>query len=228
MFTTHDFRRYRAWPALLMSALVAVLALAGCAPGEISTSVATPAPTSTSAPHTVYQADWSQGADGWTLPPHWSVSNGALVNDGGGTASIQIPYQVTDKSYSIHLQIRVLGVNAAQACGAYGLLGQSTANALLYTAVVHCLDHKWHSFSLLYPAKPDASQSGYADATADFTPGTQTRSYLLQVDGPYISFTPGGSYIGTVKSGLPLDPSRLVLEDQYVQMQVESLSITTP
>ncbi len=221
-------RRPLALVALVTFAALAPLA--GCASGATTAAEpsATPAATATSAPRTLYQADWAQRASEWTLPPHWSIVDGKLENDGKGFNTIEIPYQVTSQSYTVNLQIRLIAINGSGYNNQYTLQAKTPAGALLYTAGVSTLDQQNHGFSLLYPSQPDATLASDAFATADFTPGTNSRSYVTQIDGPYITFSLGGSDIGQVKSAAPLAPARLDLIVQTVQLEVQSLTITTP
>lgn len=45
----------------------------------------TKTPSGPTAPGVLYQANWSNGRDGWTLPQGWDTVSGELVNDGTGT-----------------------------------------------------------------------------------------------------------------------------------------------
>jgi hypothetical protein len=235
MFAAQTIGRHALKRSLMFAALLAALAaiVAGCATASTSTAVAhtpTPAPTATSAPRTLYQADWTQRASEWKLPAHWSIVGGALVNDGQSAAviALPIPYVVTSQSYTLHLDIRTLAANGPGVNNMYGVLGQTPEGKLLYTAEASEVEHTLHSYAIVYPATPDAVHSNNNFGTADFTPGRSTRPYVVQVDGPYLSFTTGGGLIGQVMSAAPLAPARLVLVDQNVQLVVESLTITTP
>lgn len=213
-----------------LAALAFALALAGCAPAATSgdKSVATPAPTATVAPQTLYQADWSQRAGEWTLPPHWSVVNGQLANDGESSDVIPltIPYTVTAQNYTLTMQIRAIAAKGPGVSNMYGVVGQTPSGKLLFTAEATQVEHTLHSYALVYPADPDTSSVTFG--TYDFTPGRSTRPYLWQVEGPYVSFTAGDGFIGQVKSAAPLTPARLIFLDQNVQLVIESVKITTP
>jgi hypothetical protein len=230
MFATQITGRNALRRPLALVALVVALALAGCGSGAAPSAAqtATPAPTATSAPRTLYQADWTQRAGEWTLPPHWSIVNGALQNDGQSSSviALTIPYQVTAQNYSIHMEIRALAANGPGVQNMYGLLGQTPSGKLLYTGEASDIQPSLHSYAIIYPAEPDTSSITFG--TYDFTPGRSTRPYLWQVQGPYVAFTAGDGFIGEVKSAAPLAPARLVFVDQNVQLVIESLTITTP
>ncbi len=224
-----DLKRPMASLALAL-ALAAAVAVAGCAPSAPSSTAqrtATPAPTATAAPRTLYQADFTQRAGEWTLPPHWSIANGKLLNDGKGLNSITIPYLVTATSYTLTVQMRLIAINGSGYNNQYLFQGETPSGELLYSAGVNSLNQQNHGFSQLYPAQPDPQQNGNF-GTADFTPGINTRDYVVQVDGPYVVFLLSGSDIGMVKSATPLAPARIALVDQTIQLEIESITITTP
>ena len=230
MLTAQIFRRIGLKPPVALLALVAALLVAGCAPATASSTAretATSAPTATAAPHTLYQADWSQRAGEWTLPPHWSIANGKLLNDGKGFNSITFPYVVTVTAYTVTVRMRLIAINGSGYNNQYLFQGETPSGALLYSAGVNSLNQQNHGFSQLYPAQPDPQQNGNF-GTADFTPGINTRDYVVQVDGPYVVFLLSGSDIGMVKSATSLAPARIALVDQTVQLEIESITITTP
>ncbi len=225
------------WPAcrrllsaLLPLALLFALPLVACAPlaAPRAASTPTPPPTATAAPRILYQADWAQRASEWTLPPHWSIADGKLINDGKGFNAITIPYAITSQSYTLTIQMRVTSINSDGYNNQYILNGHSPSGAMLYSAGVTTLNKQNHAYSELYPSQPDTTFQTYDTGTADFTPGLSVRTYVLQVDGPYITFTLGGGNIGTLKSAIPLTPAQLDLLDQTVGLEIESLTITTP
>ena len=230
MFVHHRMNHRRA--ALATVGLAMLLALAGCAPAASSGGVATPTPkpTATPAPKVLYQADFTHRASEWTLPAHWSIVNGALQNDGQSSAvsELPIPYQVTAQNYTLTLQILTLAANGKNVSDEYGFLGRSPSGKLLYTAALTQVEPTLHSYALVYPANPDTSNNNNF-GTYDFTPGRQTRPYVVQVEGPFISFSAGGSLVGTpVKSVDQLAPAQLSIVDQAMQITIQSLTITTP
>lgn len=229
MFVHHRMNHRRA--ALATVGLAMLLALAGCAPAASSGGVATPTPkpTATPAPKVLYQADFTHRASEWTLPAHWSIVNGALQNDGQGSDVIElpIPYQVTAQNYTLTMQILTLAADGPGVNSKYAFVGRSPSGKLLYTAALNDVERSLHSYALIYPATPDASNAhniGYYD----FTPGRQTRVYQVQVAGQFVSFIAGDGRIGSVKSLDQLSPAQLVFVDKSMQLVIQSLTITTP
>lgn len=226
--------RHRGLPNVLaLVALAVTLALAGCSPAATTaggkSGASTPAPTATSAPRVLYQADFTNRASEWTLPPHWSIVNGALQNDGDSSSiiSLQIPYQVTSQNYTLSMQIRAIATKGAGVSNMYGVRGESPSGDYLFTGAATDIQPSLHSYAIVYPATPNPN--GVTVGTYDLTPGRSARPYEWQVDGKFVSFIVSGSRIGgQVESAVPLAPAHLVFLDQSVQMVIESLTITTP
>jgi hypothetical protein len=226
--------RFNARMALALVGLMAALTLASCAPATASakptpTSAPTALPTATPAPKVLYQADFTNRASEWKLPAHWSIVNGALQNDGQGADVIElpIPYQVTTQNYTLTMQILTLAADGPGVNNKYAFVGRSPSGKLLYTAALNDVERSLHSYALIYPANPDASNAhniGYYD----FTPGRQTRVYQVQVAGQFVSFIAGDGRIGSVKSLDQLSPAQLVFVDKSMQLVIQSLTITTP
>ncbi|HEX8729489.1 MAG TPA: hypothetical protein VF739_12745 [Ktedonobacterales bacterium] len=229
MSTQH--RHFDVRLSLALVGLLAALALAGCAPAASSAKpTPTPPPTATPAPRVLYQADFTHRASEWKLPPHWSITQGGLENDGQSSAVIElpIPYQVTAPNYTLSMQILTLAANGPGVSNKYAFVGKSLAGKLLYTAALNDLQRSLHSYALIYPANPDTSNKNNV-GTYDFTPGRQTRPYQVQVEGSFVSFSAGGSLVGTpVKCLDQLAPVQLVFIDQGVQLVIQSVTITTP
>lgn len=183
-------------------------------------------PTATTVPRVLYQADWSHGANGWHLPAHWQVSGGALLNDGTGTTSTLVPFDVTAPQYTLTFQAQVQAVTPAKgpSGGEYGVIAEDTHGHPLYYAILSGLDAAppHHGYSYIF-----APNSTIA-STQDFVPGSILRTFVVRVRGDEISFIIDGSGLGSVTSPVPLVPSRLELIDQYVQLTITSVTLTTP
>lgn len=234
MFAAHASARSSLTRYFTVAALVGALTLVGCAPAAISTpntshaaNTPTVVPTATTAPRTLYQADWTQRASEWTLPPHWSIANGKLVNDGHAFNAITVPYLITAPTYTVTAEIHVSSINGSGVTNQYNFVARSPDGTMLYTAGVSTLTQQNHGFSQLFPGQPDPNNNN-GMATYDFSPGLSVRSYVTHVDGSYADFSIDGSSIGGVTSAVPLAPAHITLLDQNVQFEVESLTITAP
>lgn len=84
----------------------------------------TPSPTvtTTSSPTLLYSADWSNGLNGWTGSPEWSVSNGELHSDGSdgnlhlGVDAISPPYRPSTTDYAVEARIQIVNVADISTC----------------------------------------------------------------------------------------------------------------
>ena len=213
------------YAAMRLRMLAVMLAAATLAAGCSAGSSARTAPTATPIPTVLYRADWSRGADGWQLPPHWSIQDGALVNDGGGVEAIPMPYTVTVPDYEADLVARVVDVALPQNCG--NLFGMRAADASaneLYYAQIYCMG--------THPQNP-AESLLYVDgdgnplvATADFALNNDVKTYRVQVHGKGIRFFPNSAAAnGGVHAPLLLAPATFSLLDQHVQLVITQFAV---
>lgn len=177
----------------------------------------------------LYQSDWTGRAGEWSLPPEWRVVNGALRNDGDSPAvvSLTIPYTVTTPNYTLTVRMSALAAKGAGVSDMYGFVGQTPAGRMLYTGALTQVERSLHSYADVYPTNPD-TQHGLGYGTSDYTPGRGAQSYVMQVEGTYVTFIASGGEIGAVKSVEPLAPARLVIQSQSMELEIESVTITSP
>jgi hypothetical protein len=208
--------------AALVTLVAALALLAGCdtrSAGQTPTHAATA--TATAAPHVLYTADWSHGADGWTLPDHWHVQDGALVNDGSGNTSVTVPYTVTTANYEVDMDIQVLSVTRPQDCGnLYGLEALDRNGQQLFLAQIWCIGNhtRFPGASEIVVPSTEGSQ-GFA--TADFVLNSTVKTYRVPVRGEGVRFYPGSSAaVGGAESSVPLAPATFALVDGNVQLAI--------
>lgn len=227
--------RFR-WPVILVVALVIALLIVYGGYSAISrletpstrAHASAPAqqaiPYHTPAPVVVYQADWSHGADGWTLPPHWQIVQGQLVNDGYGDNTIPVPVTVTDTNYAVEMNLQVLSMTNGSGCGNFfGFVSQNAQGTQQYEASVSCMDAPppFHGQSNLITT--DSFPSGVK--VADFVVGSSPRTYRVEVRGNGVSFFPEQVAIARLSSPIPLSPAHLFIEDSQVRMIITSFAI---
>jgi hypothetical protein len=158
------------------------------------------------------------------------VVNGVLVNNGASadTINLVVPYVVTEDRYTIIVVMQTLAAKGQADNDMYGILGQTPDGRTLYTAAMTAVEPTLHSYTIFYPAVPDPNQNGNAGAS-DYTPGTNPQSYTVQVDGSLVNFIAGAGQVGDgIESAEHLTPARFVIQDQSMQMTIESVTITTP
>src|SRR5215467_3982122 len=59
--------------------------------------------TATALPRLVYQSDWSQGTNNWTLPAGATIADGKLSIKTVNPVLIPIPYAITRRNYSVEM-----------------------------------------------------------------------------------------------------------------------------
>ena len=192
---------------------------------------ATGTSTATPTPRILYTADWSHGADGWALPPHWRQVNGHIENDGYGTDSLVIPYQVTVPNYTVAVDITVEKITNLATSHGYGIEGFSTGNILQFLSSIASITKlpqlpAYHGFSQNYVAHADSE--GDQMSTNDYTVLFFTQTFSVQVQGNNVGFCPGVSCLGNVNSTTPLSPLQVAIFDQGVQMSISRVVITSP
>ena len=213
----------------LGGALACALIVSGCASGASRAKNAPPA--ATPAPRVLYQSDFANRASEWDLPPTWKLTNGVLSNagDSADTINLTVPYVVTARQYTVNVVMRTLAAKGKGVNDMYSILGQTPDGRTIYTCAMAQVEKTLHSYTSIYPAKPDPDYIGVDMGVSDYTPGTNPQPYVAQVDGVYLSFTASGGAIGgALKSAEQLSPARIIIQDQSMQMTIESVTITTP
>ncbi len=96
------------------------------------TSPSPRSPVSTPEESTLYQADWSKGADAWPFPGnwHWSGADGGTMESDASTANqvILAPFSPPSTDYTVEVQIKRLGY-ATFGGKAYGVVVRDTNTA---------------------------------------------------------------------------------------------------
>ena len=90
-------------------------------------------------------------------------------------------------------------------------------------AAITCIEHNLHTFADVYSATN--SQEFY---TNDYTPSLGFRTYIITVQGEYVSYQINTAFVGTIKCDLPTSPSRLALLNTNMDTAIQSITITTP
>jgi hypothetical protein len=235
---TQPVRASRSWWDLPIAGVVLVIVavvfavLVHVVPGNSTPSrQATGTSTATPSPRILYTADWSHGSDGWTLPSHWRLANGHIENDGYGTDSLLIPYQVTVPNYSIAVDFTVEKITNLATSHGYGIEGFSTGNTLQFLSSIASITKlpqgpAYHGFSQNYVAHADSE--GDQMSTNDFTVLFYTQTFSVQVQGNSVGFCPGVSCLANVNSTTPLSPLQIAIYDLGVQLSISRIVITSP
>ncbi|HEX9037755.1 MAG TPA: hypothetical protein VF808_12290 [Ktedonobacterales bacterium] len=223
--TTGPRRLTPQWALRAILPALVVVALAGCAAATTAnhpSATMTPAPTVT--PRTLYQANWKSGAGQWNLPTGWRLTPDGLTNGGHSLTKAEIPFTPAVANYTITITLQVNAVVGPSACGnAFGLEGQTASGAPVYDALISCIDHGYHGFSYVYCSNADGGMNTY-----DYTTGVSSRTYVINVEGQYVSYMPSGSFLGTSHCSLPTSPVKLTLVNTGMDTIIQDITITTP
>lgn len=221
----------------LLVVLVAVIAGAiwGVTRGNAGTSPTTQGTskaTATPAPRVLYQADWSQGADGWTLPAGAKIDNGNLVIDSKGQLQVPIPYVPTG-NYALEMDFQIEAVTIG---GHFGFTVQNPAGANQYFAQMDCTpmhQGEWTPAmggcpgSVLVAVSGGSYPAGLWTSDYVISPGPQT--FLMQVSGNNtVNFCPVHDCLVPVTSAKPFGtPPLLLIEDRAVKLLITRVVVMT-
>jgi hypothetical protein len=183
--------------------------------------------TATPTPHTLYQADWSSGLNGWVGSADWKALDGHLTNTGTknihnlSMPTIQVPFDLSAiPDYTIEARIQVA----------------QTVNAAGFGFFVR-YDNNGHGY-IVGAGSPKAGPTSVFEITLadswhtplqqiDFTPGTAWHNYRIEVrqnhimvfiDGGVVmdvtdATYPSGAFVGLWDSNAQLSISSFVIEN---------------
>ncbi len=218
----------------LLTILLALGMLAGCGIGggaatnaPTATPFPTEAPTATALPQPklLYQADWSHGAGGWTLPAGWHAGNGQLTNDGTAAGTALAPFTISVPNYTIEARIQVLEVTSPTGVADtyFGLGAQDSSGKLLCSGEATGIwkASPWHSDSTL------STSGDYPDGAKvwENIVGVNPKTYRLAITGSSVQYYPGNVSIGGLTAPYPLAPAQPVLIASSVRLVVTSFAV---
>lgn len=200
--------------------------------GGTTTARATPSATATTIPHVIYQADWSHGADGWTLPAQATIVDGHLLLDSKTPISLQIPYIPTTPTYAIDMEFQIEAVTPG---GYFGLTTRNAAGDSQYAAQMMCTPMHEGAWTPAMGGCPGAvlvTIRGGRDPsqlfTSDYVIGPGTQTFHLEVTSDTVNFCPVNDCLVPVTSAQPLDASpHIFIEDRAVKLLITRVTLTT-
>jgi hypothetical protein len=203
----------------------AVLALGSAsAPVVTPTPTSTPTPAAKPAPGTVlYEADWSQGPNGWQQAYGWSVLDGMLVNDGSDDAYsnnwISAPYHPGDAgiaNYAIEAEIQVVQWPDFSHSG-FGVVLRSGYQAGICN---------W-GWGVSSDATIKELGEGCWEALkkSDFDPGTQWHVYRAEITSNSVALLIDGAQYIQVTDNRHLEGANVGLWGGNFQVSVRSLKV---
>lgn len=185
-------------------------------------------PTPTLVPTTLYQANWSQGTDGWALPAGWHINSGQITVD-GGYGLVAIPYVVTARQYTVEVDFDVTSAPVGGNDAYIGLYANDAGGARLYDAWLECKyqGNECRGYAQLFASQPGDGSNPIA-ASSDFTSGSGVKAYRVVVVDETVDFCRAGSCGGFAISAVPLAPAHLIFYVHNAQVTVTRFVITTP
>lgn len=234
----HMTRKAQRRPLVIFGMLVVLVAVVagaiwGVTRGNAGTTAAHgTSPAATAVPRVLYQADWSQGADGWQLPTGAKIENGNLVLDSKGLLQVPVPY-VPAGNYALEMDFQIETVTVG---GHFGFTVQNPAGANQYFAQMDCTPmHQgaWNPAtggcpgSVLVAVAGGSYPSGLWTSDYVISPGPQ--NFRLEVSGNNtVNFCPVHDCLIPVTSAKPFGtPPRLLIEDRAVKLLITRVAVTT-
>jgi hypothetical protein len=181
--------------------------------------------TATPTPRMLYQADWSDGLNGWTGSADWKALNGQLTND--GTKSIhnlamptmQVPFDLSNTSdYQIEARLQVTRTTHAAGFGFF----------VRY-------DDNGHGYIVGAGSPLDGPTTLFEITRADswhtplqqiaFTPGTAWHTYRIEVQHDHIIVFIDGGFVMDVTNTTYSSGAFVGLWDSNTQLSISSFTI---
>ncbi len=225
--------------AVLVLVAVVIGAIWGITRGNAgSTSVThgTPSATATPVPRVVYQADWSQGPDGWKLPAGAKIVNGHLELEGIDPLSLEIPYVPTTPNYAVEMDYLL---QATMKGGRFGVTSRNPAGDQLYAVSMQCTPE-----TVILPGAWDPSDGACPGVVLELTPGgaypggfytsdyvigTGPQTFRVETRGKSVAMCPiKDDCVVPVTSAKPLGSTQhLSIETRAVKLQITRVIVTT-
>lgn len=200
-----------------------------------TTPTFTPPPSPTQSPPPqpgtmLYQADWSQGMNGWSGGTEWNATQNMLLSNGssccGGPESIVVaPYPLGNVAdYEVVARIQFIRTDNICSGYSFGVMLRMDTNKNGYEAAVNLAN----SACTLTQAVATLRVDNYTQLRATpFVPGTGWHTYTLLVKGDQLSyFIDGSQYpLLTATDNTHIQGGQVGIEDFNVQMNIQSFEV---
>ncbi len=222
----------------LLVVLVAVIAGAtwGVSRSAGTNTSAHVPPQATATPRVLYQANWSQGADGWKLPAGATIADGHLELESSETLSLEIPYVPTARNYAVEMDYLL---QATMKGGRFGVTARSGIGDQLYSLSMQCTPEAPIPAGTWNPSNGACSGvvleltpgGTYPEGfwTTDYTVGTGAQTFRAEAHGNSVDMCPvKDDCVVPVTSPKPLPASQhLFIETRAVKIQITRVVVTT-
>lgn len=176
----------------------------------------------------LYETDAAKdGFEGWSLAPGWKRLSGMLLSDGTETkvnTPILAPYEPESPDYVIEAKIRVI----ESLSGSFGIVmradGKEGYAAGLGTGI---WDRRLQAPNICYLDARFHRRGCKAEAER-FEPGTDLRTYRVEVRGNTIALLIDGVGIANAADNKFLSPGRVGLWSDGYQLEVRSFRVFGP
>jgi hypothetical protein len=167
----------------------------------------------------LYQADWSNGSNGWPMTFGWQVLTGTLVNDGSNVDNtsggwkinwIAAPYEPTSPDYRVEADIQLVSVGN---CGSFGIVARSGYEA----GVHHC--YGGESIAL------NGEQADRHIGERQFVAGTDWHTYSIRADGNTYQVLVDGAVMINSVDNRHLSSGQVGLWADRVQINVRNFRV---
>ncbi len=179
--------------------------------GNTTTARPLPSATATSVPQVVYQADWSHGANGWTLPAQAKIVDGHLLIDSKTDLALQIPYIPQTRNYATEMDFELEGLTVG---GHFGITTRDASGDLQYSAEMTCTPMHEGAWTPDMGGCPGAvylnvhyTKNRDDNFASDYIIHSGPQTFHVEVMGDTVNFCPAGDCLVPVTSAKPLDAS---------------------
>lgn len=172
---------------------------------SVSNQPTSPPKTSVAPGTVLYQANWSQGLDGWKVGNGWSVIQGVLQgNCGDGGTSLTAPYMPEVTNYAVEARIQVVHLLHKNG-GFYSIFANQVAGKDGYQGGVSDLKGpgprpNGSNAQLQIYIEPTSHMARGSFQPSDNDPGTQWHTYRVDVQGSTATLEVNGQPVHSATS----------------------------
>ena len=196
-------------------------------PTIIPSPTPSPGPTVCPPPCVLYQADWSNGANGWSGSPDWKFFNSMLINDGTdnlcGGFSIEYaptlfpPFQPQVANYAIEIEVQIVR-QTRDGCsdnGFFGVGGRLSSS-----------NGGWTGYQMVVGQGSEIiTDYNTRLAYANLDPGNSWHTYRLELQGTDLKIKVDGALVVEASDAKYLDPGQLGIWSSALYLNIRSYKI---
>ena len=197
------------------------------------TTTAQPQPTTPAQETVLFQADWSRGLADWRGARGWKVVGGQLLVNSPSETTFIVPYMPKVANYAIEVQVQVVHVLEQTGAG-FLIVADKAPGKDGYQAGFNSLaapppseDPAPNFYAGFAQVVTDDFDPGAGFNSMDFVPGTNWRTYRVEVRGNQASFAIDGTYVSRSTSReAALSNGPLSLDIRGLLLRMSSFRIT--